>query len=64
MPNVNKPGGKGIKLEINAERSIVPIFILKYSSHVPFTFLDYDEDLINLGYSWGALLLLSPIFSK
>lgn len=51
MPNVNKPGGRSMKLEINAERSIVPIFKLKYSFHVPFTFWDYDENLINLGHS-------------
>lgn len=64
MPNVNKPGGRSMKLEINAERSIVPIFKLKYSFHVPFTFWDYDENLINLGHSWDGLLLLSLISGK
>lgn len=42
----------------------MPVFKLKYSFHVLFTFLDYDEDLINLGHSWDAVLLLSPISSK
>lgn len=42
----------------------MPVFKLKYSFHVPLTFLDCDEDLINLGHSWDAVLLLSPISSK